>query len=223
MKNSKGFTLIEMLAVIVIIGIIMMIAIPNVTQYISDSRKDAYVDTANNYVNEARREITEGKYPINDMDTTYYIHINNLEMDSGETESPYGPFEDAYVVVTFDDDTDEKYNYYWVSKDIYGNRFDLEAIEEITADDMYNNEARPINNKAPVGIRNKIVIFDKDGNFVKASQAIEITREEADSCYSYEFIEENKTVEITYYNISCGKDVMIPGIIDGYTVTEIYS
>ena len=47
MKKKNGFTLIELLAFIIILGILMIIAIPSVTKYISDSRKNAYVDTAN--------------------------------------------------------------------------------------------------------------------------------------------------------------------------------
>lgn len=223
MKNKKGFTLIEILAVIVILGILMVIAIPNITGYITDSRREAYVDTAKAYVDAARRAVASGEFTINDPDTTYYIHINNIEMESGEKQSPYGEFEDAYVVVTYEENVDEPYQYYWVSKDVYGNRFDLTRIDKLNPDDMYNNVKRPINNKAPVGIRNKIKIIDNEGNHVKASQAIELTREEADRCYSYEFIESNKTVKITYYNIECGTEVMIPGIIDGYTLNEIYS
>ncbi len=42
MKNRKGFTLIEILAVLIIIGIITMIVIPNVTGYIADTRNSAY-------------------------------------------------------------------------------------------------------------------------------------------------------------------------------------
>ncbi len=50
MKKKNGFTLIELLAVIIILGILMIIAIPSVTNYISNSRKSAYVDTAKEIV-----------------------------------------------------------------------------------------------------------------------------------------------------------------------------
>ena len=37
-RNNKGFTLVELLAVIVILGLLMAIAIPSVTKYITQSR-----------------------------------------------------------------------------------------------------------------------------------------------------------------------------------------
>ena len=52
--NSKGFTLVELLAVIVIMGILMMVAIPSVTRTIENSRKDTFVDIAKSYANAAR-------------------------------------------------------------------------------------------------------------------------------------------------------------------------
>ncbi|NLA33550.1 MAG: prepilin-type N-terminal cleavage/methylation domain-containing protein, partial [Tenericutes bacterium] len=53
-KNKKGFTLIELLAVIVILGIILVIAIPSISAAILNSRKNAYVATANEFVDGLR-------------------------------------------------------------------------------------------------------------------------------------------------------------------------
>lgn len=41
MKNKKGFTLVELLAVIVVLSVILVIATTNVMQSINDSRKKA--------------------------------------------------------------------------------------------------------------------------------------------------------------------------------------
>ena len=42
MKNRKGFTLIEILAVIIIIGIIAIIAIPSISKYLNSSKDSTY-------------------------------------------------------------------------------------------------------------------------------------------------------------------------------------
>ena len=43
--NNRAFTLIELLAAIIIMGILVLIAIPAVTNYIRDSRKTSYINT----------------------------------------------------------------------------------------------------------------------------------------------------------------------------------
>lgn len=42
MKNNKGFTMIELLAVVTIMGILAVIAIPAVTKYITKGQNQAY-------------------------------------------------------------------------------------------------------------------------------------------------------------------------------------
>ena len=56
----------------------MIIAIPSVTKYISDSRKEAYVDTAKEIVSGTRNVVNEGKLGIYDTNTTYYIPDTNF-------------------------------------------------------------------------------------------------------------------------------------------------
>ena len=83
--NSKGFTLVELLAVIVIMGILMMVAIPSVTRTIENSRKDTYVDIAKSYANAARTLWTADGLTCNGTvssavdDGDYYIAIDTRE------------------------------------------------------------------------------------------------------------------------------------------------
>ena len=116
-KNSVlGFTLIELLAVIIILGIMMLIAIPSVTAYINNSKKEAYINTAKEYIKGAANIVNTGKLDMFDINTTYYIPTECIPLETGG-ESPFGKFDPAYVVVTYDNNS---YDYYWVSRDTTG-------------------------------------------------------------------------------------------------------
>ena len=220
--DSKGFTLLELLATVTIMGILMVIGIASISRIVENSKKDMYIRTAKVFITQAKTDVNDGKYKFYDLDTTYYIHYKNLDLEANNESSPWAPWENAYVAVVSTGNPDRPYEYAWASKDEAGWRVDLEAEKDLDRRDVYNDPNRPLNNKAPFGTRNKVVIVDEHGNQIETSQVVELTREEADKCYSYELIESNKTVKLTYYNKECGPDVAIPGIIDGYTVKEIY-
>lgn len=73
---KKGFTLVELLAVIVVLAIIALIAIPQITNVISKARKNAAINSAYGYV-----EAIENQVILNSMKTsnskiddgTYYV------------------------------------------------------------------------------------------------------------------------------------------------------
>ena len=114
MKNEKGFTLIEILAVIVILGIIMIIAIPAVSQNIMDSRKSTYITSIQKYIEAAKNEIATFNYTINNDHATYYIPTRCLGTENGEV-SPFGDMMESYVVVTFD--VGGHFEYYYAGRD----------------------------------------------------------------------------------------------------------
>ncbi len=53
--NKKGFTLMELLAVIVVLAIVSMITIPIITDTVNDSKKEAFKDTALGILNTAKQ------------------------------------------------------------------------------------------------------------------------------------------------------------------------
>lgn len=59
--NKKGFTLVELLGVIVILSIIMLIAIPNVVSTLERSKKDTYIADAKKMVSLIQYEIRKDK------------------------------------------------------------------------------------------------------------------------------------------------------------------
>ncbi len=112
--NKKGFTLIEILSVIVILSIIMLIAVPAVSEYIANNRKESYVLAARDNILSVQRAITNQEIVFKDEDKVLYIPYQCIESESGENNSPNGTFTDAFVVVTYDG---FEYKYYWTSSD----------------------------------------------------------------------------------------------------------
>ena len=92
MKNKKGFTLIELIMVIVVIGIVVMIAIQSVTKRIVDSKERAYNIEVNNIKSAAKKYMLENQkvdeYHLN----TLCINISTLQnkgyLEKGNIRNP---------------------------------------------------------------------------------------------------------------------------------------
>ena len=219
-KNNKGFTLVELLAVIVIMGILMMVAIPAATKTIINSRKDIYLNDAKALSAAGRQFVIDSNNDISEYDTSYYIHIGNLtELDSAK--SPWAEWEDSYVIAVVN--RDSTFDFYWTSMDKAGWKIDITESNELEKNDVYNDSTkRQINNRNPIPGTNKIVVIDKNGYRTNYEPRVELTEEEAKKCFTLRNIPENQ-VSVLYYNISCGTDVVIPAYIDGKEVVNIYN
>ena len=104
----------------------MIIAIPSVTTYISNSRKNSYVDSAKNIVSGARNLVNEGNLGMYDTSTTYYIAASCIKTENN-LKSPYGDFTEAYIGVIFNG---TNYKYYWISTDTSGTGIKNIVLEE---------------------------------------------------------------------------------------------
>ncbi len=155
MKN-KGFTLIELLAVIIILGILMLIAIPSVSQYITSSRKEGYIVTAHSYIQGATNIINKGNMDIYDSNTSYYIPISCIKLESGG-DSPFGKFKDAYVIANYNGDG---YDYYWVSADVAGNGILITREADLSASRIRTGVKEVVTTEATDG-RYNVKVMDK--------------------------------------------------------------
>lgn len=69
-KNTKGFTLVELLAVIVILAIIALIATPIILGVIDDARKGAAKSAALGYIDAVEKQIA-----IDDLKSTKVVTL----------------------------------------------------------------------------------------------------------------------------------------------------
>ena len=102
LKNKKGFTLVELLAVIVVLAIVMGMAVVGITSVLDNTRKSAFAADAKSYLEGAHQLVrTDEANALLGGSTTYapscsgtgsttrYIPIDDIPLDSGG-RSPYG-------------------------------------------------------------------------------------------------------------------------------------
>lgn len=130
-----GFTLFELLGVIVIIGILLLIAISGVTTYITTSRKQVVVTAVDSYIKSVVPEVNDLEYRFSDTDVIYAVPIECIPLEEGG-ENPLGEWLQAnddywaYVLVQYNPDL-SNYTYGFTFKDSNGN-----GMYPIVYDDM---------------------------------------------------------------------------------------
>ena len=103
MKNSLGFTLVELLAVVVMLGILSIYAIPHLVGMLSTSRNKMYISDAGKFVSEIELALRAKSSEIEKPDDGEALIFALGFLDSTEFEStPNGGEYDlnrSYVIV----------------------------------------------------------------------------------------------------------------------------
>lgn len=88
MKNNKGFTLVETIAVIIILGVVLSIAVPSITNVVKSTNKNRMISDAETFISEVKEYVESDTIGNTPSDNKY-----TLEDIKGKTklsESPYG-------------------------------------------------------------------------------------------------------------------------------------
>ena len=112
--KKKGFTLVELIAVIALLSIIMLLIVPNVANYLNSSKKTLFYDTV---VNMFKSATTTFMYQDDPTNTTFSNNGVKLDVDV-ESEYVYTIKVNNYGEVISIDVNNGVYSYNKSSSDI---------------------------------------------------------------------------------------------------------
>ena len=91
-KKRSGFSLVELLAVIILLGIIALIIVPSALKTLENSKKDAFknsvvglITSATNYMGESDFVEWTGGLTINNIKTNNLFETKNMDNFTGGT------------------------------------------------------------------------------------------------------------------------------------------
>lgn len=167
-QNQQGFTLIELLAVITIMGILMMVAIPSVSRTIENSRRDTFKDTALAYLSAIKTSIAQDEMscdnkPISAVDAGYYYYFLSSTQNSGKDlmqsggKSSWGNADVAGVIMIKKevDGTRTNYKYSMMFVDSVGRGFGTAKAP---------TDGTPVKTELEASINRTVVSTKNDGN-----------------------------------------------------------
>ena len=102
--NKKGFTLVELLAVIVILGVLLMIAVPAIQNVIKKSKKNAFESQAKLIIENVETMLSAS---TNKPAETCYIPTANVKLERGSLNDNA---KKGYVTVTTNSNSATGYN-----------------------------------------------------------------------------------------------------------------
>ena len=77
-KNYKGFSLVELLLVILLIGILSGVAIPNIKKWMTDRQVNKEVYDVVTYLDERKSDVLSGKYGMVQIVMNWRIHTYTM-------------------------------------------------------------------------------------------------------------------------------------------------
>lgn len=173
MKNKNGFTLVEIISVVVILGVLALIAVPAVSGYITNSRKTNYSTTILSYLQTVKGDYDMETYGDKIYDNELMIvPIKLVKLEKGgSTESPFGSYlyNKSYAIIAPDTYKDNYYAYFLDSNNygLNGKKYDeisSSVIEQIDGMDILDLSTFVECHDNKFSLTNAVFVFKKDEN-----------------------------------------------------------
>lgn len=154
--NNKGFTLVELLAAMVILAAIMAIAVPNIMGILNNSKADAYVEDAKRMLSLAEYKVraNPGLRPSTGSCKILLENLDKSEFKNAPNNGTYD-LQKSFVVVTRQDQNGKKNYTYSVTivenlENGKGNR----GIPIVSYKDLYEKEPSSLIKNNPTSSSN---------------------------------------------------------------------
>ena len=98
MKNNKGFTLVETIAVIIILGVVLSIAVPSITNVVKSTNKNRMISDAETFISEVKEYVESDSIGNTPKDYKYKL----VNIYSKLSMSRYGGnynMESSFVII----------------------------------------------------------------------------------------------------------------------------
>ena len=230
MKKKKGFTLVELLAVIVILAVILIIAVPRISEVINNSKKASFEATAKTIASQAEKKYMEnevlgntGSFECSDVvkiNTSDYASCTITFDTNGNatvTLNGSGKFagltiknatKNSATATELTAANSKYFSYYEFEKNV-------EVIDQSKCVAYFKNIFGSDDSATTLcngGVKDGLTLTEAITNgYIPASDyetaGLKVTN--------------GSNVVITGYNTEGGLDVVIPSIIDGKTVVAI--
>ncbi len=133
MKKESGFTLVEILATITILGVIAVVAVPNILGVVKRNKDKTYIEDAKKLVSLVEYQFRSGT----NKTVPQIVCIKDLETDEFETAPNGGSYDEnnSCVKITI---SNNEYKYMVTIKEKYESR--TRGIEAVDSDDLYKDD-----------------------------------------------------------------------------------
>lgn len=148
--KKNGFTLVELLAMLTVIGIIMVVAIPNISGMLRNQRLNQIKHDANSMIESAKMKVSKNKLSAKlgsgeCMVFSLYYLDENENIVKGPNGGNYDLFDSVVVVTKVDTPESKRYDYHIrLVENTNGKRVGFELKDSTEIDSLRVNDIKEI-------------------------------------------------------------------------------
>ena len=143
--NSKGFTLVELIGSMVILGLLMLVVVPNVVGLMQSNRETVYMEDAKKLANIAKSKVSNHKLEFLGNNQCTFLGMGYLENSEFDNPPNGGCYDVNSSFVIVKKNNQNEYEYYVQLVEFHDNKFNgiitATNVNSITKDSVIQGVA----------------------------------------------------------------------------------